>query len=143
MPTSHNPALRQTIATLLTQEAGTAEGAPTLPEAAVRVYGRLAQQLTPLIGAAGVGALAARSLHLAQREFPCLAEIRNPEQSHELLTQLGPCLARQDPRVARDAAAAMLATFTDLLEALVGEGLSARLLGTAWSGGSPEGPRRE
>lgn len=143
MPSTPNLALRQTIATLLGREAGTGDGHSTLPDAAVRVYGRLAQQLTPLIGAAGVGALAARSLHLAQREFSCLAEIRIHEQSHEPLAQLGPCLARQEPRVARDAAAAVLANFTELLGALVGEGLTARLVGTAWSSGSSEGPRPE
>jgi hypothetical protein len=141
MPTSHNPALRQTIVRLLAQQVRT--GAQTLPEAAVRVYGKMAQQLTPLIGDAGVEALAARSLYLAQREFPCLAEILNPEQSHEPFAQLGPCLARQEPRVAIDAAAALLATFTELLKTLVGEGLTTRMVGVVWSSGSPDEARRE
>jgi hypothetical protein len=136
MTTSHDAALRQTIATLLLREAGTDEGA--LPEATLRVYDRLAQRLSPLIGDAGVTALAARSLHLAQREFPWLAEIRNHDHGREPFAQLGPCLARQDPLVARDAAAALLATFNELLRTLVGERLTARLVGGAWLDGPPE-----
>jgi hypothetical protein len=137
MPTTPNLALRQSIATLLVQEVGTGDGESSLPEAVVRVYARLAQQLTPLIGAAGVGALAARSLHLAQREFPCLAEMRNPEKTQEPFAQLGPCLVRNQP-VARDAAVELLATFAELLGALVGQGLTTRMVGTAWFTRPPE-----
>jgi len=140
MPTSHNSALRKTIATLLAQEAATGDGA--IPEATVRVYGKLAEKLAPLVGVAGVRALAARSLHLVQREFPCLAEIRNPEHPSEPLAELGPCLARQDPVVARDAAAALLATFNELIVTLVGEALTARLVTGAWAISS-DAPRQE
>jgi hypothetical protein len=139
----HNAALRQTIATVLAHEAGTGEGASTLPEAAVLAYGRLAEQLTPLIGAAGVTALAARSLNLAQRDFPWLAEIRNPEPSTDPFARVVPCLMQQEPEVASAAAIALLATFTELLGTLVGEGLTARLVGTAWASGSPDGPKPE
>src|SRR5688572_21490272 len=135
MSMNYNPALRQTIATLLEQEAVNADGARTLPEAAVRVCGRLERQLAPLISEGGVAALAARSLHLAQREFPCLAEVPSSEPSAPF-AQLGPCLARQEPSVARDAAVALLATFTELLGTLVGEGLTARLTAAVWSSGS-------
>ena len=141
MPASNNAALRQTIATLLSQEAATEDGALALPAAAGRVYGRLALRLVPLIGDGGVAALIARSLHLAQREFPCLAELR-PSEFREGFAQLGPCLARQEPQVATEAAAAVLATFTELLEALVGERLTGRLLDGAWSDSFSDRTRR-
>jgi hypothetical protein len=138
MPPSRNVALRQKIATFLAQETGTGSREP-LHETAVRVYGRLAQQLAPLIGDGGVAALATRSLHLTQREFPCLADLRNPTHPKDPLADLGAFLARQESEVARDAAAALLATFTELLETLIGEGLTARMLIGAWSDRAPDG----
>jgi hypothetical protein len=142
MPPDRNVALRQKIATFLTQESGTASR-DALHEAAVRVYGRLAQQLAPLIGDEGVAALATRSLHLTQREFPCLADLRNPTRPQDPLTELGAFLARQEPEVARDAAAALLATFTELLETLMGEGLTERMLIGAWSDPALDGTPRK
>jgi hypothetical protein len=143
MPPNRNVALRKKIATFLTQETGTASG-EALHETAVRVCGRLAQQLAPLIGDEGVAALATRSLHLTQREFPCLADLRNPTHPQgPPLAELGAVLARQESEVARDAAAALLATFTELLETLIGEGLTARMLIGAWSDRAPDGTPRK
>ena len=57
---------------MLAREAGTGANAPAIAAAARRVCERF-EQLTPLIGDAGVAAICTRSLHLAQRNIPGLA----------------------------------------------------------------------
>jgi len=124
--------LRQAIERELTREAGTNANAKALAAAALRVYGTLAGQLAVLIGDGGVRALTARSLHLVQRDFPWLAEAQEPDPSEGPFAQLGFSLARQEPAVATKAAAAALATLGGLLEALIGEALTMRVLRAAW-----------
>ena len=55
---------------MLAREAGAGANAPAIAAAARRLSERFAEQLTPLIGDAGVAAILARSLHLAQRNVP-------------------------------------------------------------------------
>jgi hypothetical protein len=124
--------LRQAIERELTREAGTNANAKALAAAALRVYGTLAGQLAVLIGDGGVRALTARSLHLVQRDFPWLAEAQEPDPSEGPFAQIGFSLARQEPAVATKAAAAALATLGGLLEALIGEALTMRVLRAAW-----------
>ena len=79
MPMPGSADLRQAIQRALTREAGTDADAKALAAAALRVYDTLAGQLALLIGDGGVRALTARSLHLVQRDFPWLAEAREPD----------------------------------------------------------------
>ena len=60
---------------MLAREAGTGASAPAIAAAARRLCQHFAQQLTPLIGDAGVAAICARSLHLTQQKFPRLAPV--------------------------------------------------------------------
>ena len=124
--------LRQAIQRALTREAGSEPDAKALAAAALRVYGTLAAELAQLIGDGGVRALTARSLHLLQRDFPWLAEAQEPDPSEGPFAQLGLSLERQEPAVAAEAAAGALATLGGLLEALIGETLTMRILRAAW-----------
>jgi hypothetical protein len=126
--------LRQAIQRVLTLEAGSDADAKALAAAAVRVYDTLAGQLALLIGAGGVKALTARSLHLVRRDFPWLAETRETDPLEGPFAQLGASLARQEPAVATEAAIAALATLGGLLESLIGEALTMRVLRAAWPG---------
>jgi hypothetical protein len=141
MPGSAN--LRQAIRRALAQEAGTNADAKALAGAALRVYDPLAGQLALLIGAGGVRALTARSLHLVQRDFPWLAETPEPDPSEGPFAQLGFSLARQEPAVATEAAAAALATLGGLLESLIGEALTMRVLRAAWPSAFPGETQQE
>jgi len=95
----------------------------------------LAGVLAPLIGHIGIDALAARAVHLAQQQYPWLAETRDPEPTDALIGHISGSLEQQDPAAATEAAAAVLATFTGLLIKLIGEPLAASLMRQAW----PEG----
>jgi hypothetical protein len=107
------------------------------------VYDALAAQLAPLIGDGGVRALTARSLHLVQRDFPWLAAAQEPDPSKGPLVQLGFDLERQKPAVAAEAAAAAMATLGGLLETLIGEALTMRVVRAAWPSAFPDETRQE
>ena len=135
--------LRQAVHKALTQEAGSDADAKALATAALRLYGALAQQLTPLIGDGGVTALMARSMYLTQREFPWLADARDRDQSAGAISQVGFCLERQEPAVGGRAVVALFAMFGGLLANMIGDPLTIRLLRHAWPIGFSDEPARE
>jgi hypothetical protein len=134
MTTREIAALRPLAARVLMHRAGPDAGAAAVAAAARRAGGELAPVLAPLIGVVGIDALAARAMHLAQREYPWLEKTRDLEHREGLFAHIGFSL-QQDTAVAADAAAAVLATFAGLLVRLIGEPLAARLLRQAWPDG--------
>jgi hypothetical protein len=135
--------LRHAIQRVLTRESGTGADAKALAAAALRVYDTLAGQLALLIGDGGVKALTARSLHLVKRDFPWLAETQETDPLEGPFAQLGVSLARQEPAVATEAAVAALATLGGLLESLIGEALTMRVVRAAWPSAFPDQTQQE
>jgi hypothetical protein len=123
---------QQVFRRMLAREAGTSADAPAIAAAARRLCERFAQQLTPLIGDAGVAAICARSLHLAQRNSPGLAPVRSSAQGDAPFAVLQLSLEQQEPAAATEAAVALLATASELLALFIGESLTTRLLCDAW-----------
>ena len=117
---------------LLALEAGPTADAPAVAAAAGRLCERFEQQVTPLIGDAGAAAICARSLHLAQRQFPWLGSVGASEQSDGPFARVRQSLEQQEPVVATEAAVAVLAAIGELLAAFIGESLTTRLLREAW-----------
>jgi hypothetical protein len=128
-------ALRQLAVRVLMHKAGQSPDAAALAAAARRSFDELARVLAPLIGQVGIDALAARAVHLAQREYPWLANTRDPENPDGPLPHVGTALGHQEPALATEAAAAVLATFTRLLVTMIGEPLAERLMRQAWPDG--------
>jgi hypothetical protein len=124
--------LPQTLRRELTRAAGTDADAKALAAATLRVSDALAGHLAVLIGTGGVKALTARSLHLVQRNFPWLAEAQQSDPPKDPFERLAACMERQEPSVATEAAAAVLATLGDLLVTLIGETLTMGVLREAW-----------
>ena len=143
MPMPGNADLRGAIQRALTLEAGSDADAKALATAALRLYETLAGQLALLIGEAGVRALTARSLHLIQRDFPWLAEARDPGHSERPFAQVSLRLERQEPALARQAAAAALATLGGSLATLIGEVLTMRVFRAAWPSAFPNETQQE
>jgi hypothetical protein len=127
---------------LLAREVGSGSDAPAIALAARRLCERFAQQLTPIIGDAGVSAICSRSMHLAQRQFPSLA--LTPAPGDGPFGRVQESLQGLEPGVASDAAIAVLNTASNLLDSFIGEGLTTRLLRGAWpdnfDGNSQETP---
>jgi hypothetical protein len=143
MPMPGSADLRRAIQRALTREAGTNADAKALGAAALRMYVTLAGQLALLIGEGGVRALTARSLHLVRRDFPWLAEAREPRPTDGPFAQIAFRLERQEPAVATQAAAAVLATLAGLLATLIGETLTMRVFRTAWPGAFADATQQE
>lgn len=135
--------LRQVAQTVLAQHAGSSEGAEVLAAAARRAYDDLARVCTPLIGQVGVHALIARALHLAQRDYPWLRATDESDHMNEPFARVTVSMGRQDPTVATEGAAAVLAIFARLLVTFIGEPLTAGLLRKAWPGALPDAPTKE
>lgn len=117
---------------MLEREAGNGANAPAIAAAARRLCERFAQQLTPLIGDAGVAAICARSLYLTRQNLPGLAPVRTAAQDHPPFALLQLSLEQQDPGAATEIAIAVLATASELLASFIGESLTTRLLCEAW-----------
>lgn len=127
--------LRQLAVRVLVQAAGPAPNAESVAAATRRSIDALTRVLAPLIGRVGIDALGARAVHLAQREFPWLAKTGDAAEAEGTLLPVSGCLAHQEPALAVQAAAAVLARFAGLLVTMIGEPLTMRLLRQAW----PEG----
>jgi hypothetical protein len=133
---------RRVFRRMLEREAGPDATPAATASAARRLSEHFARQLTPLIGDAGVAAICARSLHLAQRSVSTRAPARASEQGDGPLALLQLYLEQQEPAEATETAVAMLATAGELLASFIGEGLTTRLLCETWpddfAGNTPE-----
>jgi hypothetical protein len=117
---------------ILAREAGMGADPPAVAAAALRVCERFAEQMTLLIGDTGVAAICVRTLHLAERNVRGLASVRASVQGDSPFVLLQSALEQEEPAAATEAAIAVLATATELLTSLIGEGLTASLLREAW-----------
>jgi hypothetical protein len=135
MTTVEDASFRALATRVLIRRAGPDADGAGLAAAAGRASDELARVLTPLIGGMGIAALAARAVHLAQREYAWLPETRRPEQTEGLFNYVRVSLEKQDPAVAAEAAAAVLSIFIGLLVRLIGEPLTARVMRQAWPDG--------
>ena len=104
--------------------------------AARQIQDDLTAVFAPLISSAGVEALSKRAFDLALREYA--AEERGggkTQTDDEPFGEVTRWLEKQGPSAATDAAAAMFATFAELLTTLIGEPLTTRYLEKAWPDG--------
>jgi len=121
----------QLICQALALQAGASHA--NVVEHSLCAWERLAAQLSPLIGEAGLCALYSRALRLAmpQHAFPLAAPANGPVAI--LLAALREHLAVIDMQAAARANAVLLDTFTGLLASLIGNALTIRLMNAAWN----------
>ena len=136
--------LRQRLVGVITRRAGSSTGASAVAAATRLTHGELTAVLAPLISSAGVDALWGRAFDLVQREYPVDERRGDNCTTDEPFAQVSLWLERQAPTAATDAAAAMFATFAELLTTLIGEPLTTRYLEKAWPDGfSDAQPKRK
>jgi hypothetical protein len=105
---------------------GPKRASPAVGGTVVRDWNLVRSRLAPIIGEDGFRVLFARSLHRARAEHPWLArEAVSPDDPFASLTA---SLASQPPERGAQGIGALVAHFDDLLHALIGEELAARLL---------------
>ncbi len=117
---------------MLARDAGVDASAPAIAAATRRLSEHFARLLTPLLGDAGVAAILARALHLAQRHVPGRAQLRSPGPGNAPSIPEQQYLEQLEPAEALEAAVALLTAISALLVSFIGEGLTTRLLREAW-----------
>ena len=132
--------LRQRLVILIRQRAGSTDSL-AVAAAAQQIHGELTAVLAPLISAIGVQALLARAFDLARREFPAGEQSDGNGPANDPFTEVSLWLERLRTPAATDAAAAMFATFAELLTALIGEPLTMQYVRKAWPDGFSDGQR--
>src|ERR1700730_10005318 len=103
-----------------------------MPEVSIDLWIRLARELSLIVGDARFKSLYLRSIHLTKASFPWI-ELNAPAHSIDFhLSSLKDNLAKQDYIEACEASTALLITFVDILDALIGRTLTMNILRLAW-----------
>ena len=140
MTSPETTVLRQRLVRVITRRAGSSTGASAVAAAARLTHDDLTAVLAPLISSSGVEARWGRAFDLARREYPADEHRGDNSATDEPFAQVSLWLESQGPSVATDAAAAIFATFAQLLTTLIGEPLTTRYLEKAWPDGFSDAP---
>lgn len=137
-----NEDLKSIATAVLRKRAGPSTNPEKMLLAIGRAWDDAARLLAPILGDAGFEALRSRALYLAQREFP-------PDRAAErtaaekLPVDMGTWLQQFEPSMAIEAASTMFSAFGNLLQNLIGDRLTMRLLRKAWPEGFPPPESKE
>lgn len=142
MTSPESRVLRQRLVRLIAYRAGSSTDASAVAAAARQTQDDLTAALAPLISSAGVAALSGRAFDLARREYPAGERTGDNASPDEPFDQVSQWLETQIAPAATEAAAAMFATFAELLTTLIGEPLTTRYLKKAWPDGFSAAPRK-
>jgi hypothetical protein len=113
-------------------ESLTSQQAEKTADAAIELWEQVATQIIAVVGVGGFDSLYARSVFLAQANFPWLTAGAESPQPERRFAQLKARLESATPALASAANCQLLLIFTDTLVSLIGEPLTARLLDSAW-----------
>ncbi len=102
-----------------------------IADAAVTAWAAIDGALAPIVGRRGIAALYKRSLHLALADHPWLAAAYEGALQPGDFTSLHAALSQQTGANAAAAQDAIVQTFQDLLNNLIGQSLTQRLLQAA------------
>ncbi len=142
MTSPETTVLRQRVVRVITRRLGSSTGASAVAAAARLTHDDLTAVFAPLISSAGVSALWGRAFDQAHREYPADERSDDNRTTDEPFARASLWLERQGPSVATEAAAAMFATFAELLATLIGEPLTTRYLEKAWPDGFSDAPTK-
>jgi hypothetical protein len=118
---------RRIQATIANLTAVTAD-CPRIAEVAASTWREIHAVLSPVIGPGGVAALYQRALHVTRTAHPALAALREDAKRPGEYAALQLMLSQQTSEQIAAINAALLQTFCDLLENLIGISLTERLL---------------
>jgi hypothetical protein len=116
----------------LAQQVAKAADAPEIAEAVVTTWQQIVSALVPIFGQQGVAALYKRSLKLASKHYPWLADSQGVVEMTIDFATMRSMLARQARTDAAAAGEIVVHTFYGLVVSLVGPSLTERLLRWVW-----------
>jgi len=128
-PETHNLALE-----LLAREGGVGGDPEREVAAAERVFRKLGEPLSMLVGRAGFQSLLARAINLSAAESPLLRGIVGETLQEDSLQGLRPALPGADAAEVTEAMVNVVANLLWLLVTFIGRDLSMRLVREAWPG---------
>lgn len=108
-----------------------------IADAAVEAWVAIDGALSPIVGPRGIAALYKRSVHLAVADHPWLAPAYEGALQPGDFASLRAALSQQTAENAAAAHDALMKTFQDLLNNLIGRSLTQRLLHAVWDHDSP------
>lgn len=114
-----------------------------IADAAVQAWIRVASELTPVIGTQGVRALYGRCMALARSTYAWLPAGDFATSQAKALANLRESLEARGPSDAIEAGTASLVFLAELLGTMIGEGLTIRLLSSAWGQEVPDKTKQE
>jgi hypothetical protein len=123
----------EAIRNSLSARGGNATDAKAIAAATESAWRDVTAQLSPVIGSGGLEVLFGRALHQAASAFPWLAGAGHDPGAKVAPATLTALLASHDAASAREASAAVLMNFAELLASLIGEHLARRLLAPVWA----------
>ena len=103
-----------------------------IADAADEHWHAIHRALSPIIGVQGVVSLYRRTVNLARARYAWLREPDSSEPLSKPLDSLRAAFLKQSPDDAAAAQLALLQIFNDLLEHLIGNSLTDRLLDAVW-----------
>lgn len=106
-------------------------GQPVAVERLLQRWHWLAEQLSPLVGERGFCVLYGRAARLTLPDYGWLTASPPPASTASLIDTLRADLASVDEHIADAANTDLFTTFTKLLNAMIGEALTNRLLASA------------
>jgi hypothetical protein len=132
METPKNAPVKHAILQTLTQKSGGAKDATSIAEASINTWREVTIRLAPIIGGGGVDALFNRSLTIAARAHPWLSHAKGSNDCATPADRFRTNLETRDASSALEASAVVMGVFYQMLETLIGELLTERLLGSIW-----------
>jgi len=130
-------AMKAAQSVLAQEVTGEVESAAAATAVADRIYEKVKLNLCPVVGENGFTAVFGRSVKQTKRLFACLKEIDTQGTDTATIVQLCACLKEQTPVAVLEIVEAILASFIRLLDTLIGERLTWKLLRNAWPEGLP------
>ena len=116
----------------LLRRSGSAASPDAIAKSALDTWAQMAALLEPVIGARGVDALFARSLHLVGKTHHWLDASGVRGNGAASLASIRASFESKEALESMEAACDLLATFNGLLANLIGESLTNRLLAAVW-----------
>lgn len=131
-------ASKQIISRLLTLQLGGEPDSKALAERSLWLWGRIATNLTPLIGEVGFQSLYARAVHLALPRCPGITFSKQERSTDGLFEGLRADLVALEYGIAEQCSAILLNEFTELVASMIGDVLMEQILRSAWEDQPPQ-----
>jgi hypothetical protein len=134
---------REAVTKALTRHIGKCTDARAVAQAFVNTWQQIAGALEKVVGRRGVSVLLERALYLTTKHQSWLRLPSEPGKEPDPLPSLIAAIEAQSASESIEASRLLLENFTELLDTLIGESLTDRLLGAIWIAPTPASAKKD